>query len=192
MHLNSNLIFRYLVYPQFFKNPSIAWKHVECRQSQASSVSTWIRSDQSVWGVLFPPDLLILSLQNGNHKIFLTLCDFLLQIYILGVIWLYLLFSYLHKGKQLFRQFTWLILSSVIFVVISDRPWPNNPLSIVWLHLGSKFVSISLLSWQQLGCYQPDIAARKEEEWTGSERCWRTCGHFYVYILKQFILSPLL
>lgn len=56
------------------------------RQSQASSVSTWIRSDPTVWRVLFLPDQLIfdfISLQN-RKKIVLTLCDFPPQIYILS------------------------------------------------------------------------------------------------------------
>ena len=129
-------------------------------------------------------------------KIFLTLCDFLLQIYILGVIRLYLLFSYLPKRKLLFRQFTWLILSSVIFVVISKRPWPNNSFFIMWFHLSSKFVSIKSVALATAGllpAWYYDFAARKEEEgWTGSEGCWRTCGHFYISILKPFIFSPLL
>lgn len=126
-------------------------------------------------------------------KNFLTLCDFLFQIYILGVIRLYLLFSYLPKRKQLFRQFTWLILSSVIFVVISDRPWPNNPLSIVWLHLGSKFVSISLLSRQQLDCYQPDIMILLQGK-KSSELGVRMLENMWPFLRIYFkaILSPLL
>lgn len=118
MHLNSDLIFRYLFYPQFSRTLQLHKKHVEMQAQPGSSVQL----ELAVTRVFEERSFLQISLDfpyNMETTEFLTLCDFLLQIYSLGVIRLCLLFSYLPKRKPLLRQFAGLILSSVIFVVIS-------------------------------------------------------------------------
>lgn len=145
------------------------------------SVQFLLKSDQTIWeGAGFPDKIVVnfVSAQKGGgERAHLFLTDFAGQILTCDPA---VTSTFLPaEGAVMQNQFTWLILSSVIVVIISDRSWPNNIFSVMWFHLSWKFVSAKSVVMATAGLLPAqyyDFAAGK-----GKVKCEGVEGNMWAF-----------